>query len=53
MRCMECRRRINRRVYYYDNNRYCIDCFEDICTEETLNHYSNMFTSVTEIIYIS
>jgi hypothetical protein len=52
MRCKDCRKRINRRVYYFDNDGFCIDCFEDKCSEEFINYYDRLFTSVADVIYI-
>lgn len=36
MRCFCCRRRLNRIVYYYNSFQACLNCFEDILTEDFL-----------------
>ena len=48
MRCVYCRRRLNRTVYYFDNISCCFDCFEDRLTEDFLNFKPDPI-SVTEI----
>jgi len=47
MRCCECSKIIFQ-TYYFDNIGYCIDCFEDILTEDFLNFNIDP-VSVTEI----
>lgn len=48
MRCFYCRRKLKRRVYYFDIFSCCFDCFEDRLTEDFLNFKSDPI-SVTEI----
>lgn len=49
MRCHFCRRRLHKRVYYYDQFSCCFDCFEDKLTEDTVDFYCKDPVSVTEI----